>query len=352
MPTTTTTINRRLFLKGVAGVGALTGLAACATAEAGPTLALTDPLPAQVPPGTSLRIASANQQQKLSLELSGLIDDLTFDVPEWPNISAGPEVINAYRAESLELGSNAGIPPIQARYQGLDARIVAVKQSRTPIYLLATAPGSSIAGPADFRGKKLAFSQGQAQGVVLLRVLAEAGIGHDEVELVELTSLQFLTALQSRQVDVAPLGATQVPKYLEQYASDGARALSTDVLDLLTVLWAPTAVLQDAGKAAAIASYIPLWKQSAVWTWENPQEWAQKYYVDTQNLTLADAEGIIELLGEPLFPPSWDEAIAWEQETVELLAAGGFVQPFDASTLFDRRFEPIATDAVAEEYRS
>jgi sulfonate transport system substrate-binding protein len=347
-----TTLGRRRFLQGVAGVGALTALAACATAEAGPTLALTDPLPDRVPAGTSLRIASANQQQKLSLELSGLLDDLAFDVPEWPNIGAGPEVINAYRAESLELGSNAGIPPIQARYQGLDARIVAVRHSRTPIYLLATAPGSSIAGPADLRGRRLAFSQGQAQGVVLLRTLAEAGIGHDEVELVELTSTQFLTALQSRQVDVTPLGVAQVPLYLAQYAPDGARALRTDVRDLLSVLWAPTTVLHDAGKAAAIASYVPLWKKSAVWTWENPREWAQEYYVDTQNLAPGDAEAIIELLGAPLFPPSWDEAVAWEQETVELLAAGGFVEPFDASTLFDRRFESIATDVVAEEYRS
>jgi sulfonate transport system substrate-binding protein len=95
--------------------------------------------------------------------------------------------------------------PIQAHYQGFDAKIVAINITRKPNYLFATKPGSDIRSVADFRGRRLAFSQGQAQGVVLLRALKKAGLKYDEVELVPLTSNQFLTALQSGQVDIAPL---------------------------------------------------------------------------------------------------------------------------------------------------
>ena len=310
------------------------------------------PVPSAVPAGTNLSIASYAGMQQLQLQLAGLLDKIPFAVSAWPNVSAGPDVINAFRARSLELGDNAGIPPIQSHYQGLDARIVAVDLTRKPSYIFATRPGSDIRTIAGFRGKRLAFSQGQAQGVVLLRALAEAGLKYSDVTLVPLTSNQFLTALQAGQVDIAPLAISQVPSYLDRYAQDGARTVSTDVVDLLNILWAPSWVLADPGKAAAIAAYIPLWAKGLVWAYENPDIWERKYYVDNQHITLAQAKGITALSSRPLFPPSWDEAVAWEQRTIDLLSEGGFVKPFKADVLFDRRFEHLAAAAVAPQYRS
>jgi len=276
---------------------------------------------------------------------------LPFKVSSWLNIGAGPDVINAFRAKSLDVANNAGIPPIQAHYQGFDAKIVAIDITRKPNYLFATKPGSDIRSVADFKGRKLAFSQGQAQGVVLLRALKKAGLKYDEVDLVPLTSNQFLTALQSGQVDIAPLANQQAPAYLQQYRSKGAHVITTDVVDLLNLLWAPTSVLNDSAKAAAVAAYIPYWAKGQVWTYENPDAWNEEFYVKTQNLTLAQARGISKLANKPLFPPSWGEAIKWEQETADLLAEGGFVKKFDVSSLFDHRFESIAAKAVPAEYR-
>ena len=354
-PQRTAALGRRSFLQGVLGAAALIGLGACAKDDAAGTTTTApgagSPLPTEVPPGTQLTIASQQSRYELQLELSGLADELAFEVPEWPNLSAGPDVINAFRANALDLGINAGIPPIQAHYQGLDAKIVGVSYHRKPIYVFSTKPGSDIETVEDFAGKKLAFSQGQAQGVVLLRALEQAGISHDDVELVELTSNQFLTALQAGQVDVAPLGLAQSPKYLSEYGADGARSIDTDVVDLLAVLWAPSSVLADEAKTAAIASYVPLWARSTVWVYENPDTWIQKYYVESQNLPADEAAEVVALDSKPEFPANWDDAVAWEQETVDLLAAGGFVDSFDAEVLFDRRFETLAADVVEQPYR-
>ena len=346
-------LDRRLFLRALLGTGAALGLSSCAAAAAtGPALDAAAPLPTKIPAGTTLSIASSLGQQELQLKLAGLLDNLPFKVSAWPNIGAGPDVINAFRAHSLEVANNAGIPPIQAHYQGLDARIVAIDLTRKPSYIFATSPHSTIRTVADFRGRRLAFSQGQAQGVVLLRALKQAGLKYSDVDLVPLTSNQFLTALQAGQVDIAPLAISQVPSYLNTYGSDGAHTVSTDVVDLLNLLWAPASVLADASTAAAIAAYIPLWAKGQVWAYENPDAWEQKFYVDTQNITLSQAKGIVALSNKPLFPPSWDEAIAWEQETADLLAEGGFVTQFKVDSLFDRRFESLAADAVAATYRS
>ncbi|TVZ95158.1 ABC transporter substrate-binding protein [Streptomyces sp. BK340] len=346
-------MHRRLFLTSVLGASAaVAGLSGCAhgSAAADTEGTATKPLADKVPTGTSLKVASYLGVQQLQFRLAKL-PALPFAVSSWVNIGAGPDVINAFRAKSLDLANNAGIPPIQAHYQGFDAKIVAIDITRKPNYLFATKPGSDIRTVADFKGRKLAFSQGQAQGVVLLRALKQAGLKYDEVTLVPLTSNQFLTALQSGQVDIAPLANSQAPAYLKQYEGKGAHAIRTDVVDLLNLLWAPVSVLADPAKAAAIAAYIPQWAKGQVWQYEHPDVWNEEFYVKTQNLTLEQARGISRLANKPLFPPSWDEAVKWEQETADLLAAGGFVKKFDVSSLFDHRFESLAAKAVPAEYR-
>ncbi|MFF9770030.1 ABC transporter substrate-binding protein [Streptomyces sp. NPDC014636] len=346
-------MHRRAFLTSLAGASAaVAGLSGCAKGDASADTggAATEPLAAKVPAGTSLKITSYLGQQQLQFKLAKL-PELPFTVSSWANIGAGPDVINAFRAHSLDLANNAGIPPIQAHYQGFDAKIVAIDITRKPNYLFATKPGSDIRTIEEFRGKRLAFSQGQAQGVVLLRALKQAGLKYDEVKLVPLTSNQFLTALQSGQMDIAPLANNQAPAYLKQYEGKGAHVIRTGVVDLLNLLWAPQAVLNDPAKAAAIAAYIPQWAKGQVWTYEHPDVWNEEFYVKTQNLTLEQAKSITALTNKPLFPPSWDEAIKWEQETADLLAEGGFVKKFDVSSLFDHRFESIAAKAVPAEYR-
>ena len=346
-------MHRRVFLTSLLGASAAAaGLTGCAKGDASAAAkgAATRPLADKVPAGTSLKIASYQDVQQLQFRLAKL-PKLPFTVSSWVNIGAGPDVINAFRAKSLDLANNAGIPPIQAHYQGFDAKIVAINVTRKPNYLFATKPGSDIRTVRDFKGRRLAFSQGQAQGVVLLRALKQAGLKYDEVKLVPLTSNQFLTALQSGQVDVAPLANSQAPAYLKQYQGKGAHTIKTDVVDLLNLLWAPQSVLNDPAKAAAIAAYIPAWAKGQVWQYEHPDAWNEEFYVKTQNLTPEQAKSITDLANKPLFPPSWDEAIRWEQETADLLAEGGFVKKFDVSSLFDHRFESLAAEAVPAKYR-
>ncbi|WP_432027039.1 ABC transporter substrate-binding protein [Streptomyces sp. 1222.5] len=346
-------MHRRVFLTSLLGASAAAaGLTGCAKGDASAAAkgAATRPLADKVPAGTSLKIASYQGVQQLQFRLAKL-PKLPFTVSSWVNIGAGPDVINAFRAKSLDLSNNAGIPPIQAHYQGFDAKIVAIDLTRKPNYLFATKPGSDVRTVRDFKGRRLAFSQGQAQGVVLLRALKQAGLKYDEVKLVPLTSNQFLTALQSGQVDVAPLANSQAPAYLKQYRGKGAHTIETDVVDLLNLLWAPQSVLNDPAKAAAIAAYIPAWAKGQVWQYEHPDAWNEEFFVKTQNLTPEQAKSITDLANKPLFPPSWDEAIRWEQETADLLAEGGFVKKFDVSSLFDHRFESLAAEAVPAEYR-
>ena len=118
------------------------------------------------------------------------------------------------------------------------------------------------------------------------------------------------------------------------------------------MLWAPTEVLADQAKTAAIKAFIPFWARAQVWGWENTDAWIDAYYVKDQQVSAADGKRIVESNNKPLFPEKWDSAIRWEQETVDLVSGSGFFgESFDAAELFDRRFERIAADAVAAEYQ-
>jgi len=344
---TTPTVQRRTLLTGLLGASAL-GLAGCGGA-AGEGLAAAAPLPSTVPPGTKLTIAIHPTQ--VALQASGEIAKLPFQVTDWPNLSAGPDIIQGFRAHSIDLASNAGIPPIQAAAINVKARIVAVQTKQKPIYTYATAPGAAITAITDLRGKKIGFSQGQAQGVVVLRTLKEQGLTRLDVRLVALPSTKFLVALQSRQIDVAPLSEPVLTKYLSQYAKDGAKGIPMTAVDYLTILWAPQEVLADAAKVAAIRSFIPFWARSEVWQYTNQQAWIDAYYVKDQKVTAADGQRIEAVQDKPVFPASWDKAIAWQKESADLLVEGGFIRPVTVEDLFDRRFETIAAESVPAEYR-
>lgn len=339
-------LNRRSLL--TLGSGALLALAGCASPGSAGSKKL-GPLPTAPPSrNTTLSIGVSTTQVQLTADPS--LGALPFGV-KWVQLNGGPDTIQGFRAGALDLASNAGMPPIQAHDIGFDAKIVAVSQNTGISYIPTTRPGSDIRTAKDVVGKKIGFSQGQAQGVTILKWLKENGISAKDVTLVPLPSSQFLTALQGKQVDLAPLTEPALTKYLNEYGKDGARSLPTDVQDLLSLLWAPTSVLADDRKAEAIEAFIRVWVKGADWAWENPEAWIEAYYVKNQGVTKEAGERIVKQHRKPLYPTNWDSSIAWEQTVADLMSGAGFVKEFDVSVLFDRRFEHIAAQAAPAEYR-
>jgi sulfonate transport system substrate-binding protein len=341
---------RRTLLAGASAAAAL-ALAACSEEDGGPALAADADLPTAVPEGTKLVIGDPSQQ--VAFELSGLASLLTFEV-EWANISGGPKSAEAFRAKSLDISSVADIPPIHTNWTNLPTKIVAsggrIDPLAHPIYDLGIAPGVDVATVEDLAGKRIAYSPGQAQGALILRVLDAAGLTQDDVELVELPSTAdtYSNALAGGEVDVAPIGGTQVKSYVNKYGADGATTIPHGLRDDPWVLYAPTEVLEDADKAAAIAEYVRLWGAAKLWTRANRDEWISAWYVEHEGLTVEDGNYLHDREGEPDFPETWDETIERHQETIEILAEGTGNPVLDAEDLYDRRFEALVTEGIAE----
>ena len=303
----------------------------------------------EVPEGTVLRVGDPTTQK--ALEFSGLIDQLTFKV-EWANISGGPQSTEAFRAQALDVSAVAEIPAIHATWTDLPVRIIAAKFRKdfiaNPIYEFGIAPGVTVNSLADFRGKKIAYSPGQAQGVLVLRALQAAGLTKDDVQLIELPSTGdvYPVSLASKQIDIAPIGGVNIKRYLAQYGEDGATTIKHGLRDDPGHLYAPQWVLDDPAKAAALAAVCPALGAGAEWIQDHPDEWIEKYYVKDQGLTAEDGQYLVNLAGQYDIPDNWDDVIARHQATIELLAAATGNPVFDADQNFDRRFEHIAAEAL------
>jgi sulfonate transport system substrate-binding protein len=196
----------------------------------------------------------------------------------------------------------------------------------------------------------VAYSPGQAQGALVLRILEKAGLKQDDVKLVELPSTgdTYSTALASKQVDAAPLGGVQIKRYLAKYQADGASTLRHGLRDDPGHLYSPAKVLADPSKAAALAAYVKVWGKAQRWIEDHPAEWLEGYYVKDQGLSREDGQYLIDAAGKRDVPTSWAEGIQRHQQTIDLLAREQKKPQLKAADLYDARFEAIAGTAFAE----
>jgi sulfonate transport system substrate-binding protein len=240
-----------LFLVVVFAAAASCGRKSVATSAAQGAPAA--PLSASFPSTTRLVIGDPLVQKQLGLE--GRIGLLPF-VAEFQNLSGGPQTIEAFRAGALDASSVGDTPPIHAAFTGLDVKIVAAQFREKPTFELAVAPGVHLASIAELRAKRVAYSPGQAQGALVLRVLKKAGLTRYDVTLVEIESALFKDALASRQVDVAPLSGPILVRYLREQGPAGASAIAHGVRDNLSFFYARASVVDDPQRAAALRVYV------------------------------------------------------------------------------------------------
>ncbi|MEV8377255.1 ABC transporter substrate-binding protein [Kribbella sp. NPDC056861] len=344
--------NKSLAAVTAAALATLTLLSGCggdATAGAGQKLALDAALPTDVPDGAKIVVGDPATQ--VAFKLSGQLDKVSKYV-QFANLSGGPQTTEAFRAKALDLGSVAEIPSIHATWTGLHVKIVASKFRQDPlnhpIYELGVAPGVQVKTLEDLRGKKIAYSPGQAQGALVLKVLKKAGLTKEDVKLIELPSTGdiYPNALAAKQVEVAPIGGVSIKRYLTKYGKDGATTIRHGIRDDAGHLYGPTESLEDANKAAAIRAYVAAWGVAQDWIDKHPKEWIEGYYVKDQGLTAADGQWLVDAAGHPDISGDWSEAIKRQQETIELLAKETDKPVIQAKDLYDLRFQPIAADAI------
>ena len=205
-------------------------LAGCGGEEKGPQLELTAALPDEVPEGTVLRVGDPATQ--VALEPSGLDEELDIEV-EWANISGGPKTLEAFRADAIDVGGGGRHPAAvravdrhrrQDRRRPRDGR-----PARAPdLRARRRARRRRQDARRTSRARRSPTAPARPRARSCSGCCSEAGLTQDDVELVEMASVDdaYVNALGSKQVDVAPLGQTLVKTYLAKYEQDGATTIA------------------------------------------------------------------------------------------------------------------------------
>lgn len=308
-------------------------------------------LPAKIPADTTLRIADQQEQQQVALKSSGELDKLDFDA-EFSNFVGGPEILEALRADAVDVARVGDTPPIHAFASGEVVPIILAFRSNPDSVRLATSPNTKVHSTSQLKGAKIAYAEGTAQGSIVLKLLKKEGLSTDDVELVRLELAEFSEALQPDEVDIAPLTGARLARYLDGYEDKGGAYLpDKETAGLgtgLNFIYARKEALEDPAKAAALRSYVEHSIKASQWIDKNTDQWVQDYFVDNQGVSEKDGYFIRKQEGQTVFP-TLEDVVDDEQNTIDVsYDAGELPVEVDADEMVDRRFDDVIANTVDE----
>ncbi|WP_280262245.1 ABC transporter substrate-binding protein [Nocardia wallacei] len=327
-------------------VAALTG---CANNDQAAGPAATGPLPTEIPPGTKLVVADQQERVQTWLRASGELERLPFTV-EFANFVGGPAILEAFRAGAADVAQVGDVPPIHALAAGQDVPIVSAYQTNPLSLKFGVAPGISITRLADLKGRRIAYAEGTAQQAAVLRAVAKAGLTTSDVQLVRLQLSEFLDATRTGQVDVAPLIEPNVTRLLRTAGTSLIPdAELSGISTGLSYVYARRAVVRDPARAAAVGALVAALIRAQHWSNQHRDEWARRYYVDSQKVSAEDAKRIVDSLGVYTFPHLNQQLVDRQQSTVDIIdSAGELPRKVRAADGFDLRFDEVVTRTVTE----
>ena len=325
-------------------------ISACASDDT--EVDLTSDLPTDVPAGTTLVVADQQNVVQNLLKAGGAGSDLPYTL-EFANFTGGPAILEAFRAGRADVAPVGDVPPIHAQLTGQKVPIILAQEIKPDAYGLATSPQAGVRTLQDLRGKKIAYAEGTAQQVVVLRALANAGLTTKDVELVRLQLAEFSDALGANEVDVAPLNEPRLTRYLREYGPDGASTVDPATVGAISeglkYYYARGESLTDPAKAAALRHFVGTIIKAQNWANTHPQEWIDAYYVGDQQVTAEDGWRILTSQGTTAIPKLDDALIARQQSTIDVLdKAGELPTKVTAADSFDTRFAPVIEEAATE----
>jgi sulfonate transport system substrate-binding protein len=142
----------------------------------------------------------------------------------WVEFAAGPQLLEALGAGSLDVGTTGDTPPIFAQAAGRDMLYVGQESSKPQSSAILVQEGSHVDSLSALRGKRIAFQKGSSSHYLLLRALEKGGLKLGDVEPIYLGPADARAAFERHSVDA---WAIWDPYWAAAAAAGGVRVLTT-----------------------------------------------------------------------------------------------------------------------------
>ncbi|MGD9507232.1 MAG: sulfonate ABC transporter substrate-binding protein [Geminicoccaceae bacterium] len=124
----------------------------------------------------------------------------------WTEFQAGPQLIEALNADSIDFGHAADAPTVFGQAAGVPFQYLATEPPYPRGIGVLVPKGSPLATVGDLKGRKVAIGRGWNVQYMLVRALEEAGLGYDDIDPVYVTNAgDARAAFQSGRVDAVGL---------------------------------------------------------------------------------------------------------------------------------------------------
>jgi sulfonate transport system substrate-binding protein len=120
---------------------------------------------------------------------------------KWIEFPAGPQMLEALNAGSLDIGATGAPPPVFSQAAGADLVYVAAEPPPVTSEAIIVKPDSPIRSVAQLRGKKVAFQRGSGSHLLLVAALEKAGMNIRDVQAVYLAPAEARAAFEAGAVD-------------------------------------------------------------------------------------------------------------------------------------------------------
>lgn len=119
----------------------------------------------------------------------------------WIEFPAGPQMLEALNAGSIDVGSTGAPPPIFAQAGGVDLLYIGAEPGTVHGEAVLVLASSTLRGVAQLKGKKVAFQKGSGSHFLLVAALQKAGLAISDIQPVYLSPADARAAFVSGSID-------------------------------------------------------------------------------------------------------------------------------------------------------
>ena len=120
---------------------------------------------------------------------------------KWFEFPAGPQLLEALNAHSIDFGYTGSPPPVFAQAAGAGFVYVGAEPGGRHDEAVIVKPGSPLQTVADLKGKRVALQKGSSSNFLLLEVLQKAGLRYEDIHPVYLAPADARAAFENGDVD-------------------------------------------------------------------------------------------------------------------------------------------------------
>jgi sulfonate transport system substrate-binding protein len=260
------------------------------------------------------------------LKAKGVLEEL---FPEstitWAVFPAGPQLLEALNAGSLDIGSTGDTPPIFAQAAGTPLVYVSVISGSGAGSAVLVPEDSPLQSPADLAGKKVAFQKASSAHLLTVRSLETFGLTYEDIEPIFLAPSEARAAFESGSIDAWVIWDPFRAAAIEEL---GARALveGQDVSPSNAFIEASSSFVEQYPETLrTLLAAVSEWHD---WIYDNQDEYAEILAAETG----LEVEIIKTSLRAEIQHYRWidDEAIQYQQQVADIFFNLGLIpEPLD-----------------------